>query len=66
MIFNVVYPYKGRTTEEEIIGWANDAIANGEVDGEIEEEPGNVFQAISLLADCGLIEVTRSDGGCAQ
>ena len=66
MIFNVVYPYKGRTTEEEIIGWANDAIANGEVDGEIEEEPGNVFQAISLLDDCGLIEVTRSDGGCAQ
>lgn len=55
---NVIWPDKGMIHGSLIIGWAKDAIANGEA-AEPEGFTGELLECMELLHDAGLITLGR-------
>ena len=55
MKIRILYPEVKEVTAEQIIGWYQDAVENGEVTGTLNDERIDVETAALALEDAGLI-----------
>jgi len=60
MSVRILYPEARVVSDETIIGWAKDAIANGETDADGFD--GSLESAIYLLDDIGAVTFANDDG----
>ena len=57
LLYHMIYPKDRWITAEELIGGANDAIANYKLDS---DAPANADDAIDILHDVGIVTVSDS------
>ena len=55
MDFQILYPERRKVSEQTLMGWASDAFENGEID----HHPIDVFDAINMLSDAGIITMKK-------
>lgn len=55
-MIRLIYPENRTVSEERILGWAEDAAANGEIEGGFGTD---VQEAVRQLEDAGLITTVR-------